>query len=194
MKNEPKIVCTPRPKNVTPSAVGYSSASAPKPAFAQRTKTVSKTPAPATTRTAIAVYTLDCGHQAVELLRQDLDSAPFWIEEGAVDHLAARDARSLCRLLLDAGDMQEAYSLIESAQANLATAETALTQAEASTSTGSLFVVRDGERLVAATTGPEPTVGLVFYDLKAALRTADAEGEEPKPRRQRRKKDDDGET
>lgn len=72
-------------------------------------------------RYAIAVYTLDCGHQAVELLRQDLDSAPFWIEEGAVDHLAARDARSLCRLLLDAGDMQEAYSLIESAQANLAT-------------------------------------------------------------------------
>ena len=38
-----------------------------------------------------------------------------------MDHLAARDARSLCRLLLDAGDMQEAYSLIESAQANLAT-------------------------------------------------------------------------
>jgi predicted regulator of Ras-like GTPase activity (Roadblock/LC7/MglB family) len=73
-----------------------------------------------------------------------------------------------------------------------------VTQAEVSTAAGSLFVVRDGERIVAATTGPEPTVGLVFYDLKAALRSADevedAEVEEAaKPRRTRRKKDDDGE-
>jgi len=36
---------------------------------------------------AIATYTLDCGHQAVELLRQDSESAPFWLEDGAVDHL-----------------------------------------------------------------------------------------------------------
>ena len=33
-------------------------------------------------------------------------------------------------------------------------------------STGSVFVVRDGGRTIAATTTPEPTVGLVFYDLK----------------------------
>lgn len=70
---------------------------------------------------AIATYTLDCGHQAVELLRQDPESAPFWLEEGAVDHLAARDARSLARLLLDAENLDEAHSLIESARANLAT-------------------------------------------------------------------------
>lgn len=76
---------------------------------------------PTGTQWAIATYTLDCGHQAVELLRQDPDSAPFWIEEGAVDHLAARDARSLARLLLEAITLSEAQSLIESAQANLAT-------------------------------------------------------------------------
>ena len=70
---------------------------------------------------AIATYTLDCGHQAVELLRQDHESAPFWLEEGAVDHLAARDARSLARLLLDATNVEEAQALIESARANLAT-------------------------------------------------------------------------
>jgi predicted regulator of Ras-like GTPase activity (Roadblock/LC7/MglB family) len=69
--------------------------------------------------------------------------------------------------------------------------EGALTQAEASTADGSLFVVREGERLVAATTRPEPTVGLVFYDLKATLRSVD-EDSAPKPRRTRRKKDDDG--
>lgn len=77
--------------------------------------------APASTRWAIATYTLDCGHQAVELLRQDPDSAPFWIEQGAVDHLAARDARSLARMLLEAGTLDEARVLVESAQANLAT-------------------------------------------------------------------------
>ncbi len=77
--------------------------------------------APSGTRWAIATYTLDCGHQAVEMLRQDPDSAPFWVEQGAVDHLAARDARSLARMLLEATTLEEAHGLVESAQANLAT-------------------------------------------------------------------------
>lgn len=77
--------------------------------------------APASTQWAIATYTLDCGHQAVEMLRQDPDSAPFWIEQGAVDHLAARDARSLARMLLEAASLEEARGLLESAQENLAT-------------------------------------------------------------------------
>jgi predicted regulator of Ras-like GTPase activity (Roadblock/LC7/MglB family) len=47
-------------------------------------------------------------------------------------------------------------------------------QLEAATVAGSVFVVRDGERLIAATTTPEPTVGLVFYDLKFCLRSVDA--------------------
>lgn len=71
-------------------------------------------------RYAIATYTLDCGHQAVELLRQDPDAAPFWVEDGAVDHLVARDARSLARLLYRAGSLEDAHGLIEAAQANLA--------------------------------------------------------------------------
>ncbi|MDH3227593.1 MAG: hypothetical protein OEM67_10970 [Thermoleophilia bacterium] len=70
---------------------------------------------------AIATYTLECGHQAVELLRQDPDAAPFWVEDGAVDHVAARDARSLTRLLLDAHNLKEAHDIIEAAQENLAT-------------------------------------------------------------------------
>jgi predicted regulator of Ras-like GTPase activity (Roadblock/LC7/MglB family) len=44
-------------------------------------------------------------------------------------------------------------------------------QLEAATVAGSVFVVRDGDRLIAATTTPEPTVGLVFYDLKVCLRS-----------------------
>ncbi len=64
-----------------------------------------------------------------------------------------------------------------------------VSQLEASTAAGSVFVVRDGDRRIAATTGPAPTVGLVFYDLKSALHGAD---EEPsKPKRSRTKKADD---
>ena len=54
-------------------------------------------------------------------------------------------------------------------------------QLEVSTVAGSVFIVRDGERAIVATTGPEPTVGLVFYDLKSCLRSVAAE-EKPKPK------------
>ena len=46
-----------------------------------------------------------------------------------------------------------------------------LAQLEAATSHGSVFVVRDGGRMIVATTTTEPTVGLVFYDLKTCLRS-----------------------
>ena len=45
-----------------------------------------------------------------------------------------------------------------------------LAQLEAATPDGCLFVVVDADRLAVATTGPDPTVGLVFYDLKTLLR------------------------
>ena len=54
-------------------------------------------------------------------------------------------------------------------------------QLEAATTSGSVFVVRDGERLIAATTTPEPTVGLVFYDLKTCLRSITATEPETEP-------------
>ncbi len=65
-----------------------------------------------------------------------------------------------------------------------------LTQLEAATLDGSVFVVREGERLIAATTKPEPTVGLVFYDLKTCLRQVDETPAGPeKPKRTRKKAD-----
>lgn len=75
------------------------------------------------------------------------------------------------------------------------TGDSPLTQLEISTGDGSVFLVRDGKLTIAATTGPAPTVGLVFYDLKSCLRGL---GEEPKPkpkprpraRTPRKKKDD----
>lgn len=75
---------------------------------------------PSGRRYSIATYTLDCGHQALELLRQDPESAPFWMLVDSVDHLAARDARSLSRLLLEAKTLDEATALIEQGKSNLA--------------------------------------------------------------------------
>ena len=52
-----------------------------------------------------------------------------------------------------------------------------LVQIQAATPRGSLFVVRDGDHVVAAVTGLKPTVGLVFYDLKTCLRMLEREAE-----------------
>ena len=52
----------------------------------------------------------------------------------------------------------------------------ALSQLQAATPDGSVFVVLDGERMAVATTGADPTVGLVFYDLKTLLRQLDDDG------------------
>jgi predicted regulator of Ras-like GTPase activity (Roadblock/LC7/MglB family) len=46
----------------------------------------------------------------------------------------------------------------------------ALAQLQAATPSGSVFVVLDADRMAVATTGADPTVGLVFYDLKTLLR------------------------
>jgi predicted regulator of Ras-like GTPase activity (Roadblock/LC7/MglB family) len=68
-----------------------------------------------------------------------------------------------------------------------------LAQAEIATGDGSVFLVRDEQRTIAATTGPEPTVGLVFYDLKSCLRSFAEEKPKPKPRPRRSKKDEEEE-
>jgi len=58
-------------------------------------------------------------------------------------------------------------------------------QLEVATPEGSVFLVREGERAIAATTRPEPAAGLVFYDLKACLRgIADQAKPRPKARKQ----------
>jgi predicted regulator of Ras-like GTPase activity (Roadblock/LC7/MglB family) len=88
-------------------------------------------------------------------------------------------------------DPAAAQRLADGAQALVKAAEElrpGVSQLEAATVTGSVFVIRDGDRLIAATTSPEPTVGLVFYDLKTCLRSID---DEAKPRAQRKKEVDD---
>jgi predicted regulator of Ras-like GTPase activity (Roadblock/LC7/MglB family) len=74
-------------------------------------------------------------------------------------------------------DGSRADELARAAQELLAAAESVkaggskLTQLEIATEEGSVFVVREGKTCIAATTARNPTVGLVFYDLKSALRS-----------------------
>jgi predicted regulator of Ras-like GTPase activity (Roadblock/LC7/MglB family) len=96
------------------------------------------------------------------------------------------------------GDAARAERFVEGARRLVDEAEAvrearglaALVQLEAATLDGSVFVVRDGERLMVATTKPDPTVGLVFYDLKHALRSVEDEKPAPKKRAPRKKKTD----
>jgi hypothetical protein len=86
-------------------------------------------------------------------------------------------------------DATAAQTLVDGARRLIGAAEElrpGVSQLEAATVSGSVFVIRDGDRLIAATTSPEPTVGLVFYDLKTCLRSID----EPKPRATPKKKVD----
>ena len=63
-----------------------------------------------------------------------------------------------------------AVELVAAAE-EIKTGDSPLTQLEVATGEGSVFVVREGKVTIAATTGPNPTIGLVFYDLKSALRS-----------------------
>jgi predicted regulator of Ras-like GTPase activity (Roadblock/LC7/MglB family) len=103
-------------------------------------------------------------------ISSQIEAAVLFDRDGAVagstvsDERAGRIASAAKTLLEAAGQVRD----------------TELTQVEAATGDGSLFVVRDGEQLIAAVTGSEPTAGLVFYDLKSCLRKA---SENPKAKR-----------
>ena len=87
-----------------------------------------------------------------------------------------------------ASTLADGVALAEAARALLAQAAgvgkgAEPTQVEVATEEGSVFVLRDGVRTIVATTGPRPTVGLVFYDLKSALRSVEDSAPKPKPKR-----------
>ncbi|MGI8886884.1 MAG: roadblock/LC7 domain-containing protein [Gaiellaceae bacterium] len=56
-----------------------------------------------------------------------------------------------------------------------------VTRAEVELAEGGLFVLREGDRTIAATTGPNPTSGLIVYDLRTCL--GGIVDEKPKRRR-----------
>ena len=96
--------------------------------------------------------------------------------DGAVEASTLADAASGERVARVAAELWEAA---DRARSDLGRDE--LAQLEVATPQGSVFVVRDAERWIAATTDSDPTVGLVFYDLKACLRTIAEGGEAAAP-------------
>jgi predicted regulator of Ras-like GTPase activity (Roadblock/LC7/MglB family) len=85
-----------------------------------------------------------------------------------------------------------AADLVRAAEDSSELSSKELVQVQAALPQGCVFVVRDERHLVAAVTGAQPTVGLVFYDLKTCLRLLEPEETEKKRvRRTRVKKEAD---
>jgi predicted regulator of Ras-like GTPase activity (Roadblock/LC7/MglB family) len=80
------------------------------------------------------------------------------------------------------GFARAAADLLAAAE-EVKTGESPLIQLEVATGEGSVFVVREGKATIAATTAADPTVGLVFYDLKWALRSVKPAAKKPPPRK-----------
>jgi predicted regulator of Ras-like GTPase activity (Roadblock/LC7/MglB family) len=80
-----------------------------------------------------------------------------------------------------AGALAQAAANLLAAADEVRTGESPLTQLEVATGEGSVFVVREGKTAIAATTSANPTVGLVFYDLKSTLRSVEPKAAARKP-------------
>jgi predicted regulator of Ras-like GTPase activity (Roadblock/LC7/MglB family) len=80
-----------------------------------------------------------------------------------------------------------AAELLAAAEEERGDSSQPLIQLQAAFAEASVFVVRDGAHFVVAVTGAEPTVGLVFYDLKTCLRLLGEDEAAKKPARRRRK-------
>jgi predicted regulator of Ras-like GTPase activity (Roadblock/LC7/MglB family) len=118
-------------------------------------------------------------------ISSQIEAAVLFDDAGAVLGSTLADAAAAEELL------QAATALLAGA-GEFRSGDGEVSQLEASTQEGSVFVVRDGGRGVVATTAPDPTVGLVFYDLKSCLRgSAETEPAKPKRRRAPAKKSDD---
>jgi predicted regulator of Ras-like GTPase activity (Roadblock/LC7/MglB family) len=97
-------------------------------------------------------------------ISSQIQAAVVFDDQGKVAASTLEDSRRAEELAKAAGGLLAAAEEIQ-------TGENAVTQLEVATGDGSVFVVRTGKAVIAATTGSNPTAGLVFYDLKSALRS-----------------------
>jgi predicted regulator of Ras-like GTPase activity (Roadblock/LC7/MglB family) len=110
---------------------------------------------------------VDAAQALAELteISPQIEVAVIFDEQGGVEGSTLQDderSRELARL--------GAQLLNEAARVRSAEAGD-VSQLQAQLTAGSVFLLRDGERRIVATTGQEPTVGLVFYDLRSCLRS-----------------------
>jgi len=107
-------------------------------------------------------------------ISSQIQAAVVFDDEGNVAASTFNDEERGRRLAADAARLVASAEQLQS--------DRRLTQLEAATFGGSVFIVSEGKTRIAATTQPDPTVGLVFYDLKSAIRSL-APAPKPKPKR-----------
>jgi len=114
-------------------------------------------------------------------ISSQVEAAVVFDDTGAVVASTLDDAEHSARLA------RAALDLLGAADKRFESGGQALTQLEAALREGSVFVAREEGRSIVATTTPEPTSGLVFYDLKTCLRAlAEPKSEAKAPRPKRR--------
>ena len=113
----------------------------------------------------LASAAMDAAEALADLVEisSQVDAAAILDETGEL--AAAVPARERGAVLARAGR----NLLTAAADVGSVSVDRSVTRFRAATRTGSLFVVREGGRTIVAATGPTPTVGLVFYDLRTAL-------------------------
>jgi predicted regulator of Ras-like GTPase activity (Roadblock/LC7/MglB family) len=105
---------------------------------------------------------MDAQHALADLteISSQIRAAVVFDDKGKVAGSTLPDGEAFARAAAD---------LLAAAQ-ELEPGQSPLTQLEVATADGSVFVVRQDKATIAAITAANPTVGLVFYDLKSALR------------------------
>ena len=128
---------------------------------------------------------MDAAQALTELmeLSSQVEAAVVLGSDGAVDRVESRTGRAIAETL--AGTALE----LVGAAFELGSKQE-VTRVEVELADGAIFVLSEGGRTVAAKTGPEPSAGLVVYDLRTCLRSIE---DEPKRKRTSRKAKDDPE-
>lgn len=105
-------------------------------------------------------------------LSSQVEAAVIIGPDGALQASTLRDEERSERLARAGRELLEAAAAVRAGASEVTRVEVALAR-------GSVFVVGERGRKIAATTVPEPTSGLVVYDLRTALRRLE-EGTEEK--------------
>ena len=119
----------------------------------------------------------------------------------ALDELMELSSQITAAVVLDAEGVALASSVTDltsdrlagptlelvAAAAGLGSASREVTRVEVELDEGAIFVVREGDYTVAATTAPSPTSGLVVYDLRTCAQAITPS--EPKKTRRRKPKE-----
>ena len=114
-------------------------------------------------------------------ISSQVEAAVVLDDAGAVVASTLDDAERSARLA------RVALELLGGADKRFQSGGRSLTQLEAALREGSVFVAREEGRSIVATTSPEPTSGLVFYDLKTCLRSLAEAKQKAKPARPKRR-------